>query len=588
MRSQWRRIIAASVCLLAGVVLRILEPWPLQYVIDRILIPSTTAVGTHAAPSFENSLLSTLTLCAVSMVLIALVRASADYYRTVAFSLVGNKVVTELRARVYQHVQNLSMDFHQKSRNGDMTVRLISDLNMLKEVAVSAALPLLSSLLLLVGMMGVMLWLNVQLGLVAVGILPAFWLVTARGSKKIHQSAKLQRKREGALAATAAEAMSAVKSVQAMAIGSRFATVFGESNSKSHKEGVKTSRLTAGLERSVDVLIAIASAIVVWQGARLVQQEVLSPGGLVVYLAYLKRGYKPLQDFAKYTGRISKGLAAGERIVELLDHEVTIKDSPQSTRAPNLRGDIEFKDVSFAYPGKLDVLLNLSFHLPCGKHLAIVGPSGVGKSTILSLLLRLYDPREGAICIQNQDIRTFTLQSLREQMSIVLQDNAVFASTVRDNIALSMTSATDKEILAAANIAMADGFIRELPVGFDTRLGERGVDLSQGQRQRLAIARAALRQSPILLLDEPTSNLDASNRAHVSAALRRVAANRTTILVTHDMDLAAQSDLVLCLVGDGQYEYGTPQQLAALGGVYCSLTSLQDSAKTGGSNVVNS
>ncbi|MCA9035311.1 MAG: ABC transporter ATP-binding protein [Planctomycetaceae bacterium] len=572
-RAQWQRVAFAVACLFLSVALRILEPWPLQYVLDNMImkITRTNSLALINASNPFASVHTLLLVCAVTMIGIAVLRALSDYYRTIIFAVVGNRIVTDLRSQVYQHVQNLSLGFHQRARGGDLTIRLVGDLNMMKDVAVSAALPLISSCLLLLGMVAVMLWMNWRLGMIVLFIFPAFWFVTVRGSRKIHRSAKKQRQREGALAATAAEALSAVKSVQAMDMGNAFSEAFTSSNAKSLKDGVRTSRLTAGLERTVDVLIAVTSAVVLWRGAVFVLDGTLTPGGLVVYLAYLKRGFKPLQDFAKYTGRLSKALAASERIVELLQQRPEITESPEAITAPELTGRIRFADVRFAYGPDQMVFRNLNFDVQPGQHLAVVGPSGIGKSTLFSLMLRLFDPQQGTIYFDGHDIRHWTLTSLRRRMSVVLQDNVVFASSVRDNIAMATEDAAMEQVEEAAQIAMAEDFIRQLPDGYETVLGERGVNLSQGQRQRLAIARAALRKAPFLLLDEPTSSLDPENRAKVIASLRRVSVNRTTLLITHDMDLAAQCDVILCLCPDGTADIGTHEELLQRCESYASL-----------------
>ncbi|MBL8814905.1 MAG: ABC transporter ATP-binding protein [Planctomyces sp.] len=577
-RSQWARVATAISCLFFSVAIRIVEPWPLQYVLDHVIAdirPDVKSLAPQALTQqttvFGASADTTLILCVLALVCFSVLRAVADYYRTVTFSIVGNGIVTRLRGQVYEHLQSLSLGFHQRSRGGDLTIRLVGDLNMMKDVTVSAALPLLSSILLLIGMVGVMLYMNWRLGMIVLCIFPAFWLVTVRGSRKIHLSAKRQRSQDGALAATAAEALSAVKSVQAMDIGDGFSDAFTTHNTKSNKEGVKTSRLTASLERTVDVMISAATAIVLWKGADAVINRSLTPGELVVYLAYLKRGFKPLQDFAKYTGRLSKAMAASDRVMELLEHQPDVVEDSNALPAPQLQGRLTFEKVTFGYePGK-KIFQGLSFEIPAGQQLAVVGPSGSGKSTLLSLLLRLYDPQSGRILIDGEEIQQWTLRSLRRQISVVLQDNAVFASSVRDNISMAVDQATDEDVIRAASVAMADEFIRQLPEGYDTPLGERGVNLSQGQRQRLAIARAALRQSPILLLDEPTSSLDPENRCKVIAALRLVSNRRTTLLITHDMSLAAECDAVLCISADGTIRHGTHSELLERCDVYRSL-----------------
>lgn len=568
------RLLFAISCLVVSVLLRIVEPWPLQYVIDKVLVPTSAQDSSVEAFASQWGPERLVVLCAVSLVVLASARAAADYYRTIVFSIVGNQVVSDLRSRVFTHLQTLSLAFHQRLRGGDLTVRLVGDMNMLKEVTVSAALPLLSSGLLLLGMFAYMLYLNWRLGLVVAAVLPLFWCMAYRQSKKIHSAASVQRRREGALAATAAESIAAVKTVQAHGAQDRFSAAFTAQNKKSLKEGVKASRLTAGLERSVDVMIAVASAFVLWLGARYVMDGTLTAGGLVVYLTYLKRGFKPLQDFAKYTGRISKALAAGNRITEILEQEPNVVDAPAASTAPRLRGAIDFHQVSFGYSGGSTVLQDLSFQLKAGESLAIVGPSGVGKSTLLSLLIRLYDPTSGKIRIDGEDLRVWTLQSLRSQLGIVLQESAIFAGSVRDNIALSVPEASLEQVIAAAKIAQAHEFIVAFSSGYETTLGERGANLSQGQRQRLAIARAVLADTPILMLDEPTSNLDSENTQKVIAALSHASRGRTTLVVTHDLRLAAEMDHILVVDVNGNYEFGSPAELMAAGKTYARLVAM--------------
>ncbi len=579
------RLALAVLSMIGGVALRLIEPWPLQLVLDNVVgglpLPSALASPVQwVADSAGCSLaLALLTLCAVSLIILAIARAGIDFHRTVAFALIGNAIVSDLRCRLYSHLQTLSLDFHSRTRGGDLTVRLTSDVNMLKDVTVSAALPLVSSALLLGGMLGVMLWINLPLGLVILAAFPCFAWITVRSSRRIHQSARKQRKREGVLASTAAESLSAVRSLQAQGVETAMSSAFKVASKKSHKEGAQTSRLMAGLERTVDVQIATVTAIILWLGARSVLSGDLSAGELVVYLAYLKRGFKPLQDFAKYTGRFSKAIAAGERISELLQTEPEIVDSPKAVVAPRLQGMLTLDKVWFGFDrsgadsaqGRRWLYEDFSVHIEAGTQVAIVGPSGIGKSTLFSLLLRLRDPDQGAIKIDGIDIKSWTLSSLRQQITVILQENSIFATTVRENIGMFCPSASALEIEQAAKAACAHEFIDRMAQRYDTPLGERGVDLSQGQIQRLAIARAALKDSPILLLDEPTSNLDATNRAQVLAALQQVAAGKTTLIITHDLDLAKRCQRVLFMGEHHEIAYGTHDELLNSNAAYLSL-----------------
>jgi ATP-binding cassette subfamily B protein len=350
-----------------------------------------------------------------------------------------------------------------------------------------------------------------------------------------------------------------------------FTERFVRRNQESQKEDLKGARLSAALGRSVGFLLAASTALVLWYGGWLVTKQELTPGDLLVFLAYLRATFHPVQDFAKYTGRLAKATAAGERVINILDQTPEVRDLPGAQPAPLLRGEVEFADVSFAYePGRL-VLDQIRFQASAGQRVAIVGPSGIGKSTITSLMLRLYDPMSGKVLIDDRDIREYTLASLRAQISIVLQDTLLFATSIRENIALGSPRATVDEIEAAARLANAHEFICALPKGYDTVIGERGATLSGGQRQRIAIARAAIRKSPILILDEPTTALDEENEHAVLQALERLARGRTTFLIAHDLHLAASADLILYLEHGRVIESGTHDDLMERNGRYAAL-----------------
>jgi ATP-binding cassette subfamily B protein len=427
-------------------------------------------------------------------------------------------------------------------------------------------------------MLLVMLIINWRLALLAMLVLPLFALSTVRFGGRIHEAARKQRKREGALAATASEAISAVHFVQALSLENHFATGFVRNNRKSVSEGVQSKRLAARLTWTTDVLIAAATAIVLWVGARSVLAGAMTPGDLVVFLTYLKRGFRPLQDFAKYSARVAKAAAAGERIVELLDTEPDIRDAPDAITAPSIVGRLEFDHIQFCYHSRTPVFEDLQLAIEPGQCVAVVGVSGIGKSTLLNLVPRMYDPTAGAVRIDGQDIRRWTLASLRSQISIVLQDTVLFAGNVYDNIALGAPGVNAAQIEAAARLANAHGFVSALPNGYESMLGERGVNLSHGQRQRIAIARAAVRDAPILLLDEPTVGLDEENERLVRDALLRLAKGRTTLLVTHDLRDVTTADLIVYVEAGRILEQGTHDELLSQGGRYATLFRLQNGA----------
>lgn len=568
-------IAGSSLALVAEIGLRLLEPWPLKFIFDRVLLASRPGRG-PSLPALEAAHpMTLLAWAAVAVLVITGLRALAEYCHTVGFSLVSTRVLTEMRNELYRHLQRLSLSFHSSARSGDLTVRVIADVNLLKDVTVTAVRPLLGGGLVLVGMLGVMFALHWRLALVALAPAPLFCIVAVRLSRRIRQAARKQRQRQGAMAATAAESMGAIKVVQALSLEQTFAEAFVNRSQGDQQAEIQGSRLGAQLGRTTDALLAGSTALVLWFGAQLVLRQALSPGDLLVFLTYLKSAFRPVREFAKYTGRLAKASAAGERVLEVLERTPDVRDLPGAVPAPAFRGAVHFDRVSFAYEPGRPVLERIDFTVCAGQHVALVGPSGIGKSTLVSLVLRLYDPIEGRVLIDGRDIREYKLESLRSHMSVVLQESILFASSVRDNLAYARPGATLEEIRAAARLAHADEFIAALPQGYDTVLGERGVTLSAGQRQRLAIARAALRQAPILILDEPTTGLDEANARAVTVALERLARGRTTFLITHDLELAARADMIVYLDGDRVVEHGTPTELLRAGGRYAALYRMQ-------------
>ncbi len=579
-RKQRKLIGSAVMALLAEVFLRALEPWPLKFVFDSVLRMKPAPAHSHWPGSILYALdpMTMLLVMACASVIITALRGFFDYLNTIGFALVGSRVLGEIRGDLYRHLQRLSLSFHHKAKSGDLILRVMGDVNNLKDITVTALLPLVGNFLVLFSMIGIMLWLNWKLALLAFLTLPIFYLFTFRASRRIREVARKQRRQQSLMAATAAESISAIKIVQALSLESTFSTVFGDENSNNQKDDVKSTRLAAGLGRTIDTLIAISTALVLWFGARLVIQGSISPGDLLVFLTYLKRAFNPVQDYAKYSTRLATAAAAGERVLDLLSRVPEVRDLPGAEKAPPFRGNVRFDAVKFEYEPGQRVLHSIDYEVSAGSHIALVGPSGIGKSTIVSLLLRFYDPVEGRVMIDGRDVREYTLQSLRTQISVLLQDSILFAVSVRENIAYGQPDASLEEVIQAAKLANAHEFIMALPDSYDTILGERGVTLSHGQRQRIAIARAAIRRAPILILDEPTTGLDEENERAVIEALDRLSTGHTTFLVTHDLQLASRADLILYLEHGGIRESGSHAELMLADEKYAALYRLQASA----------
>ncbi|MFC7621884.1 ABC transporter ATP-binding protein [Microlunatus sp. GCM10028923] len=567
--AERKLIMLGLLALIAEVGLRLLEPWPLAYVIDAIVAATGADLATRGAPVPGVPGVADLTVllisCAAALVGVVALRAGAAYAMTVCFALAGNRVLTRVRTELYAHLNRLSLRFHESRRTGDLVTRVTGDIGRLQEATVTAAIPLAGNVITLAGMFVVIVIMDWQLALAVAVVFPLFLLIGGRLTRKINAVSRGQREAEGALASLATESLGAMPVVQSYALETRLEQRFGGSNERTLTDGVRAKRLSAGLERKTDVLVGLATGVVLLLGGHRVLAGALTPGELTVFLTYLKTAFRPLRDIAKYTGRLAKAAASGERIVDLLDTRPEIVDAPWARPAPRSRGLIEFRDVVFGYRPGRPVLKGLNLIIPPGRRVALVGPSGAGKSSIAGLLSRLRDPEAGQVLVDGRDLRDLTLDSVRSQVAVVLQESVLFADTIRANIAFGAPDAGDGRPVSeewirwAARLAGADEFIRALPQGYDTVIGERGATLSGGQRQRIAIARAAIRNAPIVILDEAMTGLDPGTEAEVAAALRRLTEGRTTLVITHDLDAARDADLVFWIDDGRLVRAGTPE-----------------------------
>ncbi len=570
-RKQRRLIVSSMAALAVGVVLSLLEPWPLKFILD-LLIKQDRVAGSISLPEHWSSGF-VVAVVSIAVVLIAVFRSGADYVSRVGFFNIGNRMVIKIRDRVYRHLQLLPMKFHNKARSGDLIVRVTRDVSLLRDVTATAILPLIASSMVLAGMIGVMFYLSWQLTLISLTILPIYWLSTVRIGRQIRETARKQRLREGAMAAIASEAIGSIRAIKSLSLEAKFADQFDRKNNQSQTEDLKSSRLSLRLERTVDILLAISTAAVLGYGAVLVLDKSMEPSALVVFLVYLKRAFKPAQEFAKYTVRIAKATAAGERVINILEQEPESRDRADAIQAGNFVGAIEFCNLDFGYTKDKKVLSGFNLKIKPGQIVAITGPSGAGKSTILGLLLRLYNPDSGRILIDNQPVDGFSLDSYRRNFSVVLQTPMLFAASIFENIAIgrNTTSFSKADVTNAAQLAQAHEFICNLPKKYETQLGERAATISRGQCQRIAIARAAMLDKSILLLDEPTTGLDEMNKRIVIDALLKLSRGKTTIMVTHNLNLASRADLIVYVDG-GKIQYqGTHDELIKQAGLYEQL-----------------
>lgn len=559
LRQHRLRIAVGFAALAVDVLFRLLEPWPVKLVVDAVS-RSLGATLRRPGPSLEANT-QTLLLCGGVIVVISVLRAIANYWSAISFALVGSRVAAELRARTFRHVQGLSMRHHTRASSGDTVQRLVSDVSRLQDVAVTAGLPMLGNAVTLLAMTVIMLWLDPMLALVVFLATGIFAILSRRSSGSITTAAGNSRKGEGALATTAAQTLAAMREVQAYGLEDTISSNFRKSNTATLGTGVVALRLAASLERRTDVLIGLATAVVLAGGGWRVLQHSITPGDLIVFLTYLKTGMKPLKDLAKQTSRIASATASGVRVADLLEAQTDVPEAPNARPLESRSPEIVFDNVCAGHGEGTTVLHGINLRIPAGERLAIIGPSGAGKSTLASLVLRMIDPTTGTVRVGGEDLKELQISSVRSHVSILLQDSVLFGNTVRENIRFGRLDASDEDIEHAAALAQADDFIRALPDGYDTVLGEAAKDLSGGQRQRIAIARAILRQAPIVILDEATAGLDPASRESILDALDVLTTGRTSITITHDAFAARLSDRIIWLENGRILEEGRPLDL---------------------------
>ncbi len=576
LRSYWKGLTIGLIAVLGETLADVLQPWPIKIIVDNILQARRLPRWLHGAISlFGHGKLAVLYFAVAAVAVIAVFNALSSYLDQYMTMSVSQWVAHDLRRTLYNHIQRLSLAEHDEARTGDLISRVTDDIDAVQRFINSSLLGILVDVLTIAGMIGVMLYVNWRFTLIALSVVPVLFGVVYYMTRRIKQASRAVRKKESELTSIVEESLTSVRVVKAFAREDYEVQRFETESLENVETALRARSLKAKLSPLVGIIVAIGTCLVLWYGARLALAGQISAGVLIVFLLYLGNMYKPIRDISKETDTVSNAVVGYERIQEVLDIESCVRDLPRARRAPRFQGRIEFEHVHFNYDGGAPVLNGVSFQIEPGQVAALVGPSGMGKTTIISLIPRFYDPLSGMVKIDGQDIRNFKLQSLREQMSFVLQETLLFRATVWDNIAYGKSNASPKEILRAARLANADEFIERMPKGYSTVIGERGVSLSGGQRQRIAIARAIIRDTPILILDEPTSGLDSVGEQAVIKALNGLMEGRTVVVVAHHLSTISRADRIFVIQDADIVEQGSHGDLLAANGFYAELYKTQ-------------
>jgi ATP-binding cassette, subfamily B, bacterial len=577
LRPHWQALSIAFIAVLGESGTDLLAPWPLKIIFDHVLgskrMPDWLASFVQATAGNDKQ--AVLTFAAGAVIAIAIVGAISSYTEDYLTTSVGQWVMHDLRRTLYHHIQLLSLAYHDHKRTGDLISRVTSDIDAIQSLISSVLLGMLVNVLTLVGMVGVMFYLNWQFTLIALSVAPFLFVIVYSFTRRIKRASRAVRKKESAVVSVLEEVLSSMRVVQAFTREDYEQRRFEQGSLESVETALRARSLKAMLPPIVEIIIAVGTCLVIWYGARLVIAGELSAGSLLVFFLYLGSMYKPMRQLAKMTDTVSKAVVGFERIREVLETERQVRNLPGARTAPRFKGEIEFEHVKFGYGPEQLVLKDIALKIEPGQVVALVGPTGAGKTTIISLIPRFYDPLSGRVKIDGTDVRRYKLRSLRQQISFVLQESLLFRAPVWQNIAYGKPEARREEIIRAAKLANAHEFIEQLADGYDTMVGERGVTLSGGQRQRIAIARAIIRNAPILILDEPSSNLDSASEELVFDALARLMEDKTSIIIAHRLATIRRADVIFVINEGTVAERGTHQELLARGGLYAELYETQ-------------
>jgi ABC-type multidrug transport system fused ATPase/permease subunit len=551
-----KTIVLSMICMLLFTVLNIANPALIGISIDRFI---------------SKGDLHGMIVMSIILLVLNVAMWQAQYWQIWTMSWSGEQVLYELSSDMFEHLQQLSLSFYDRTQIGRVMSRLQSDIDVLEGMLSSGLLSMISSVIALIGIIVIMLAMHVMLALVTFAVLPLMFTIAIFWQRSAQRSFRRTRAAISLVNSTLQENISGMRVIQSMVREHENFTQFNDLNIWNRDTNLEASRIAALVLPLVEVVAALATAMAILFGGWFVSRNMLPIGVLVAFTLYINRFFDPIRDLSQQYTQLQRSGVAAERIFQIMDMPIDIQDAQDAGELPPIRGDVEFRHVEFGYRPDRPVLHDLNLHVPAGKTVAIVGPTGAGKSTIAGLITRFYDIQRGAVLIDGHDVRDVTQRSLRSQIGVVLQDPFLFTGTIADNIRYGRLDATDEEVYAAADAVGAHDIIIQLPHGYDTVIRERGRNLSVGQRQLIAFARAFLADPRILIMDEATANIDTLTEVLVQQGVRKLLKDRTALIIAHRLSTIKGADMIVVIQQGRIVEQGTHEELLHLGGHYAQL-----------------
>ena len=555
-----RRLALAVVCIIMAAGANLYLPWIIKDMIDDVLMSKDMVM---------------LNLIAAGILVVMFTRGVFYYGQSYLVSYVGQRVIIDVRSVLFRKFQRMPLSYYDKQQTGTVMSYITNDVAVMQSAIVDNLIELVTESSILIGSLAMMLYLDWKLSLLTLMTIPLVGFAMKIFGRKLKRSSTVIQERVAEITSLLQESISAIRVVKSFVRESYEIKRFEEQNWRNFQAAMKNVKLSSLLTPTVEFLAAIAVTFIVWFGGYEVVNEVITAGELVAFLTYAVNLANPVKRLSRVYAAIQKAMAAADRVFAVMDLNEKITDVPNAKPLPPIKGKVEFKDITFSYKKGQPALQHISLKAEPGQMIALVGPSGSGKSTIANLIPRFYDVDSGVITIDDHDIRQVTADSLREQIGLVPQETMLFSTSVMENIRYGRLEATDEEVIEAAKAANAEEFIKELPEGYDTKLGERGLNLSGGQRQRLAIARAILKNPRVLILDEATSALDTESEKIVQDALDNLMVGRTSFVIAHRLSTIFNADQIFVVENGHLREHGTHEELLAAGGLYSNLYNIQ-------------